>query len=345
MAINKHNYEAYFIDHIDGNLSLRDEAMLMAFLDANPDLKAELEDFISEPLTADPSITYNNKVALKMNSISDVPTERDELLIAHLEGDHDESEQVRVAALIAKDPELTAAFSNFEKSIIVADPSIVHPDKSSLKKKAGLAILPIWTTYAAAAMLIILLGLTIYFQFIGSSNEAIRQQAFARLEAIGIRQIEMPETNYTLEEKAFSTTIVQTNYREEFSLMHVNSKTATAIAPAVRNPQSFAMLEPRNIPAPAIIEYTPNIEALALADAPKQKTAVGRIISGFFNKLKPNAPANDAEGTNTESRHFSLWDVADLGMRGVNVLGDHDYTLIREYNEKGNVKGVSILEE
>jgi hypothetical protein len=345
MAINKHNYEAYFIDHIDGNLSRRDEAMLMAFLDANPDLKAELEDFISEPLTADPSITYNNKGALKMNSISDVPTEKDKLLIAHLEGDHDESEQARVAVLIAKDTELAAAFSNFEKSIIVADPSIVHPDKSSLKKKAGLAILPWWTTYAAAAMLIILLGLTIYFQFIGSSHETIQQQTFTRLEAIGIRQIEMPERNYVLEEKTFSSTVVQTNYREEFSLMHLNSKTAISIAPAVSNPQSYAMLEPRNIPAPAIIENTPNNEDLALADAPKQKTAVGRVISGFFNKIKPNAPGKDAGGTNTESRSFSLWDVADLGMRGVNVLGDHDYTLIREYNEKGNVKGVSILEE
>ena len=54
MKINRHNYEKFFIDHIDGALSAADESDLKVFLEQNTDLAEELEKIHSimlEPKT------------------------------------------------------------------------------------------------------------------------------------------------------------------------------------------------------------------------------------------------------------------------------------------------------
>ena len=52
MKINRNNYEAYFLDYIEGTLGFAEKAELEAFLVINPDLKIELDNFetISLPL-------------------------------------------------------------------------------------------------------------------------------------------------------------------------------------------------------------------------------------------------------------------------------------------------------
>ena len=41
--INRNNYEEYFLDFLEGNLSPSENDLLMSFLNSNPDLKEELE--------------------------------------------------------------------------------------------------------------------------------------------------------------------------------------------------------------------------------------------------------------------------------------------------------------
>jgi len=43
MKINRENYELYFVDYLDGNLSDYEIRMLEDFLLINPDLRTELE--------------------------------------------------------------------------------------------------------------------------------------------------------------------------------------------------------------------------------------------------------------------------------------------------------------
>ncbi len=43
-AITKHNYEAFYLDYLEGNLNEIETAELFRFLDAHPDIKVELED-------------------------------------------------------------------------------------------------------------------------------------------------------------------------------------------------------------------------------------------------------------------------------------------------------------
>lgn len=50
-TINEDNYEAWFLDHLEGRLSAKQAEILAEFLEARPDLRAELdaaEDFSSD---------------------------------------------------------------------------------------------------------------------------------------------------------------------------------------------------------------------------------------------------------------------------------------------------------
>ena len=45
MTINKHNYEAYFLDYHEGNLTPQEVADLLLFVEQHPELKDEFESF------------------------------------------------------------------------------------------------------------------------------------------------------------------------------------------------------------------------------------------------------------------------------------------------------------
>ena len=64
MTINYDNYEAYFLDFIEGRLDLSKLEELKAFLEINPDLKENLETI--ELLYITPDLTvYTDKQSLK----------------------------------------------------------------------------------------------------------------------------------------------------------------------------------------------------------------------------------------------------------------------------------------
>ena len=67
MKINQSNYEAYFLDYIEGNLDSHHERELNQFLDQNPHLKQELESFAPVTLTPE-DVVYENKAALKRSA-------------------------------------------------------------------------------------------------------------------------------------------------------------------------------------------------------------------------------------------------------------------------------------
>ncbi|MEM8526617.1 MAG: hypothetical protein AAGG68_18380 [Bacteroidota bacterium] len=66
MLINKSNYELFALDYIEGNLELRERKAMKDFLQAHPDLDAEIESMRAAMFTfeADESIIYDNKASL-----------------------------------------------------------------------------------------------------------------------------------------------------------------------------------------------------------------------------------------------------------------------------------------
>ena len=85
--INRHNYEVFFIDYLEGKLPSSRADELIAFLRENPDLYDELQSWEEVRLCPDETIRMEPKDGLKKHSILPDANHFDEICIASIEGD------------------------------------------------------------------------------------------------------------------------------------------------------------------------------------------------------------------------------------------------------------------
>lgn len=116
--INRNNYEIYFIDHFDGRLSAAEESELQAFLEHNPDLKRELEDFEILEVPQEKT-TYPRKESLKKNiqpSLTGITDDNfEDYCIAYYEGDLNKQEQQALLLYLEYRPELKKTLGSIKK--------------------------------------------------------------------------------------------------------------------------------------------------------------------------------------------------------------------------------------
>lgn len=143
--INLHNYEAYFLDSVEGNLTAAEEVQLKSFLEKYPELKAELDDF--ENLQLPKEEVQLSKSALLRNEETGL-LQKEHLLIASAEGALSPEEQKEFNALVVQGPHLLDELALYEKTKLPQE-RVLFADKDSLKKKSGKLIY--WQFYAATA--------------------------------------------------------------------------------------------------------------------------------------------------------------------------------------------------
>ena len=150
MKISKSNYEAFFLDYHEGNLS--DELMkeVQAFVDSNPDLKEEFESFEVISLTEKP-VVFSGKEKLKRNAINEFNYKT--WFVAYEENDLNVEDRKQVEQFLAANPGYKSEFEILKQTKIFPDYTIRFGNKSSLKK--GGAVIPMWVRFAAAACLVI----------------------------------------------------------------------------------------------------------------------------------------------------------------------------------------------
>jgi hypothetical protein len=163
MPINRNNYEVYFIDYIDGNLSSSQAKELLAFLEQNPDLAAELNGIDNAHLQPIES-PYSNGEFLKKDLQWGVANRLDYLCIAKIEGDICNEEESELQELLVASSVAKSDFASFEKSRLLADSKIAFSNKSAIKhiNILGLTYKTIWALGSSvAAVFIVLFGLAI----------------------------------------------------------------------------------------------------------------------------------------------------------------------------------------
>ncbi len=133
--INLHNYEAFLIDYLDGNLNENAVAELKAFILANPQLEVDLED-MELPSFSDEELKVDFKNDLKKTEVF----VEDEELINYLENNLNEAERKAFEIKLLKDKELALKLQAYSKTILNAE-ILVFADKTSLYKNEDELIL------------------------------------------------------------------------------------------------------------------------------------------------------------------------------------------------------------
>jgi hypothetical protein len=140
MSINRHNYEAWFLDYSEGTLSAEQVAELFLFLEQHPELKAELEAFENISLN-DETYSFDEKQHLQKIEMSDEQFE--ENCIADVEGIIPADEKEKLLQFTRQQKQKAHEYALFqktrlpeeeflfdEKGFVLKDQSFVHTNTS-----------------------------------------------------------------------------------------------------------------------------------------------------------------------------------------------------------------------
>ncbi len=152
MMITRENYEIWFLDYLEERLTPEEEELVRLFVLDHPDLAEELEAFVPL-LTSDEKLVYPYKEQLKRSPFEE-ETYLEHQLIAAMEGDLEEQEQLKLDQWLATSPEHRDMAQLLYKCRLKSDPTILFPHKGQLKKKATLT--GIFSRIAAAAAVLLL---------------------------------------------------------------------------------------------------------------------------------------------------------------------------------------------
>ena len=145
------NYEAFYLDYLEGNLSVEDTALLFAFLEQNPELKLD-EELQIDSLEAKESILEESmKNNLKEAGDEEKITVENasHFFVLFMEGQMTSPKEKELFAFLDANPKLKADFDLFQACVLESS-EIIFDDKESLKRKDRV-LWPYWSGAAAAA--------------------------------------------------------------------------------------------------------------------------------------------------------------------------------------------------
>lgn len=196
MKIDINNYEAFFIDYLEGNLNESLVNDFIAFLQNNPDLKEELSLFESVQLEPE-NILFNKKEELYKEKL-DTEKEFNYAAIANLEEDFNKKEKLEFEKYIATHPEKKKELVLFNSTKLQADESILFGKKKRLYRHSFQKRIFIWTGRVAAILIVAFA----FFTLLNKPTEnIITKDKVAVLEDKAKKSIHSEDKVIPLEEK------------------------------------------------------------------------------------------------------------------------------------------------
>jgi hypothetical protein len=188
MKINRNNYEAFFIDYLEGNLDEKMVDDFIEFLQQNPDLKEELSLFETVSIGQE-EITFSKKELL-LKGKYDIENEFNQAAIARLEGDFSALEKIEFENYLSAHPDKQKEAELFSKTKLQPDKSLVFSKKKKLLRySAGRTVL-LWTSRVAA---ILIVALTVYIYIESNSNNQVLENQLASVEKEPEKKDNVPE--------------------------------------------------------------------------------------------------------------------------------------------------------
>lgn len=357
MDINPENYESYFLDYIEGRLSADDEIEIMAFLRNHPGLKEELEQY--RELKLDPAETMiPQKDLLKKSLSGDVmitPDTLDEFSIAYLEKDLSDIKRNEFLQYLDSHPEERQRFESYRKTYLKPLREFTYKHKAGLKhftimgwhRKAFLPYI------SAAASIIIIVGMF----FMLNQNRALfdRSSMVAQVDSSRTTLgVPIPTQQEPEEVREETIPAIRTTNPSGGNIINAASPVKTNKTPAISI--EIASQKGSSIPVQREMLATlptrkndiarPQVADLYLK---QQKTGPVATTSGddFYNvkeyailQFKKNLLEEDPSMINPGK--FSVWDLADAGIRGINKMTGWNMALDKEYDQEGDIQALAF---
>jgi hypothetical protein len=188
LNINIENYEAFYLDFLEGNLNEQEMQEFSAFLDLHPELKVE-DDFLNLELDSCEVLDKSFVNSLKIDSLNAKISSAncEEFFVAFYEKTLSQDKINELTTFLNQHPSLKSDFELYRLSFLKVDTSIVYEDKKSIKRGV---VIPMYVRLVAVAAAIILVLLVYPFSNETSLNVGSANHIAASLNSLSGRKIE-----------------------------------------------------------------------------------------------------------------------------------------------------------
>jgi hypothetical protein len=247
MNITRNNYEEYFLLYADNEIPDTERKAVEQFILENPDLKPELDIFLSLKFTTDTDIVFQNKELLKRQSASTINIENFEYYqLLFLDNELPVGLTEEFQSFNALHPEAQANMELLARTKMEVDSQIIYPDKNALlseniDRRRAIPMFPYWMRIAAAAVIILAVSLNTFNPFKSEQSSIViadivkpeilnptnKNTAIAESNGISTLHVEVQKPSIESAEKA-SHTITATAIPPNRSFN--SSETATPVS-------------------------------------------------------------------------------------------------------------------
>ncbi len=342
-SLTRNNYEIWFLDYLDGQLSNEQLECLLDFLELNPDLKQELLGVSGVSLTpGTESIELKEQFLKTTDDIPGIAT-MDQLCIARMENDLTEEEAHKFDIRLDEDMELKGSYSAFLHTRLNRSDKMIFPYKKDLRKKV--VFFSPWLITAISSAAVVLLVWTFWPD---PSEKVVPEIAGVETPVVGKEApavSTLPSTKASAPSKLLAaaqgpsvrkrsvsgnmnpeTGKQEIMQREIVPMKSLSRRTAVA-GPRIPDPQSIKLLYASNF-SPTDINIPENSsDALTLPQFALQ--LFRERVLGQDRQL-------------VKKTRFSMWEVAGAGVNKINDLAGTQMELNREYDAKGDILAVSF---
>jgi hypothetical protein len=350
MEICRDNYEAFLLDLMEGRLTESRKEDLLRFLGENPDLAVDFDfDIITIP---DDAVYFPQKGDLKKGDCGQEVTRANfgQFCIARMEGDLSEARVRELEVFLENNPDCAGEASIYSRLHLVPDESVVFPMKNTIRKKRLKGFFPgmqpvnrlilTWGSVAASIAILIAVWLSDPGSVITSVSPGTSVSQHDESAVQGSPGI-LPVSPVPAENISNISTDIYVPLPEP--LVEINNAASPAGNHAVIREQPLPGLERpglRNIRVntdegsdrnmsflAGSLPVAPNLYSIPYVDEypPENHSPVAGLIASLSN-----IPERSEEG-----ERFTLRQLAQAGINGLNSLGGSRFLYERETDPSG----------
>ncbi|MEA3494786.1 MAG: hypothetical protein U9R42_02000 [Bacteroidota bacterium] len=371
--ININNYEIFFIDYLEGNLSEEEIKDVGNFLNENPDLKNEFEGIENATVTPNKvSMPEKDSLFKKENDL--IPNKfesEEEFFVAKVEGDLNIEEESKFNRFVAVNPKREKELLLYKNAKLKADKNIIFKEKASLKRFSIVTtrtvflkyLVPIAVAATIAVMFIFINEDTVKKQNTGlsESNTAVIEKSNKNtvinnknnlvektIETKTIKLQEKPKT----ESIAQRTTVfvknenIKKEKRSDFKNKITNNKIAKADIGVKPDNLKFEKAKDDFIEGELLQNEMTETVYNAWVDevepkriSQKNKTAKSYTVKKYLEKRFREKYLSEESNDN---RKLGFWDIAGAGLTNAGGFFGKDIKLKKQYNDEGKVNSLAF---
>ena len=346
MKPDRSNYEIWFIDWLDGNLSRNQVEDLEAFLEKNPDLKEEFNDLAAINIEP-PAIFFSGKKDLKKSPADYSEPQFEQLCIANLENDITSGQKSELEGIIDTNETRRKIFELYQ--ILKLKPSAIEFSRKNIIKKstADQKIIKwsfIGLSAAATIAVLIIVSMLVNSDLKINSNSLARNSLpdtlflerrtpiFIEKETSSPNDIRRADNGHNAgDEEARETAILLADNLSAEKPDSIPAIQRTEALSAVKTEIPAAIINTFNPSSDILIAWNPvNIPPMA-----DDRNNLERFLAKFFHEKIMN---DSTAGT----RPVESYELAVAGINGLNKLFGWEMALHKNTDENGDIRSYNF---